>query len=113
MIVTFQSKASGDVIMFGDVAYRLMQIMGKRAEAQGIVTVEQLPEAIRLLKAAVAEDKAAHDALLHAEQDDDPRIEKTVNGGERPYISLTQRAIPLLELLDYSMKKGVPVVWGV
>ena len=29
MIVTFQSPASGDVIMFGDVAQRMMKLMGK------------------------------------------------------------------------------------
>jgi hypothetical protein len=43
MIITFKSKASGDVIMFADVAERLMLIMDKDKTPQGIITVEQLP----------------------------------------------------------------------
>ena len=46
MIVTFQSQAAGDVIMFGDVARRMMEIMGKDPSDKGILTVEQLPDAI-------------------------------------------------------------------
>ena len=49
MIVTFQSPASGDVIMFGDVAQRMMKLMGKDVTDKGIVTVEQLPDAINRL----------------------------------------------------------------
>ena len=80
MIVIFQSPASGDVIMFGDVAKRMMKLMGKEPSDKGIVTVEQLP---------------------------------AEGGGSRPYVSLTQRAVPLLELLEWSLKKRKPVVWGV
>ena len=44
MIVTFKSRAAGDVIQFGEVAKRLLGIMGKDPEAaQGIITVE-VPE---------------------------------------------------------------------
>ncbi len=57
MIVTFQSAAAGDVIMFGDVAQRMMKLMGKDVTDKGIVTVEQLPEAIARIKAAIEEDK--------------------------------------------------------
>ena len=39
--------------------------------------------------------------------------EKAEGGGSRPYVSLTQRAVPLLELLEWSLKKRKPVVWGV
>lgn len=110
MIITFQSPASGDVIMFGDVAQRMMKLMGKEATDKGIVTVEQLPDAIARLKAAIEEDKqqrSGHDP------EDLPRTEKAEGGGSRPYVSLTQRALPLLELLEWSLKKKKPVVWGV
>ena len=56
MIVTFQSKASGDVIMFGDVAHRMMELMGKEVGDQGIVTVAQLPAALASLKAAIGQE---------------------------------------------------------
>ena len=31
----------------------------------------------------------------------------------RPFVTLAQRAVPLLELLEWSLKKKKPVVWGV
>ena len=110
MIVIFQSQAVGDVIMFGDVAYRMMEVMGKEAGPKGIVTVEQLPDAIARLRAALAADKAQHAELAAKDM---PELEKAPDGNERPRVSLTQRAIPLIELLELSLKKQVPVVWGV
>lgn len=111
MIVTFRSKAAGDVIMFGDVAKRMMEIMGKEFSEQGIVTVEQLPGAIGRLKAAIAADKAARVGEPE-EDEDEPRLE-AAPGGARPFVALAVRAIPLLELLEYSLKEETPVVWGV
>ena len=113
MIVIFQSPASGDVIMFGDVAQRMMKLMGKDVTDKGIVTIEQLPDAIARLKAAIAEDKQQR-AGLHEE--DLPQTEPDRGGGaqsSRPFVTLTQRAVPLLELLEWSLKKKKPVVWGV
>ena len=109
MLIIFKSKAAGDVMMFGDVAQSLMEIMGKSPEAKGIVTVEQLPDAIARLKAAVAQDKAERPVVDH----DERLFEKTPEGGKREYVSLARRAVPLIELLDYSLKEEVPVTWGV
>lgn len=110
MIVTFQSPASGDVIMFGDVAKRMMELMGKEPTAKGIVTVEQLPEAIARLRAAIEEDKRQRAGRSPEEL---PQTERAENGTTRPWVSLAQRALPLLELLEWSLKKKKPVVWGV
>jgi len=111
VIITFQSKASGDVIMFGDVARKMMGVMGKQeASDKGILTVEQLPEAIDRLKQAIAADKAQSATMQDEEL---PQFEQTPDGSKRPYVSLAQRATPLLELLEWSLKKKVPVVWGV
>lgn len=110
MITVFRSKASGDVIMFGDVAQRLLEIMGKKAGAQGIITVEQIPAAIALLEAAVAADKEERRDVA---PEDYPEFETAADGRRRPWVSLAQRATPLLELLQWSAKKKVPVTWGV
>ncbi|PKO83162.1 MAG: DUF1840 domain-containing protein [Betaproteobacteria bacterium HGW-Betaproteobacteria-11] len=109
MIITFKSAAAGDVIMFGDVAKRLLQTMGKEAAEQGILTVEQLPAAIERLKAAIAEDKARIAAMTEEQR---AQSEPGATGG-RLVVSLYQRAVPLLELLEWARKKGKPVVWGV
>lgn len=110
MIITFQSPASGDVIMFGDVAKRMMELMGKEPSDKGIVTVEQLPEAIARITAAIEEDRRAR---AGTDPDALPQTEKAEGGGTRPYVTLSQRALPLLELLEWSLKKKKPVVWGV
>ena len=113
MIVIFQSPASGDVIMFGDVAQRMMKLMGKEATDKGIVTVEQLPDAIARLKAAIEEDKRQRAGLSVEDlPQTEPDVGKSVKSS-RPFVTLTQRAVPLLELLEWSLKKKKPVVWGV
>lgn len=109
MLIVFKSKAAGDVMMFGDVAHTLMEIMGKDPGDTGIVTVEQLPDAIARLKAAVAQDKAEKPVIDH----DERVFEKTPEGGKREYVSLARRAVPLIELMEYSLKEEVPVTWGV
>lgn len=109
MLIIFKSRAAGDVMMFGDVAYAMMEIMGKAATERGIVTVEQMPDAIARLKAAVAQDKAERPVVDH----DERVYEKTPEGGKREAVSLARRAVPLIELLEYSLKEEVPVTWGV
>jgi len=108
-LVVFQSKAAGDVIMFGDVARRLMTVMGKDPEAKGIITVEQLPAAIERLETAIADDKARNARMSDEER---PQVEGG-EGGKRPYVSFAQRAAPLLDLLQWARRKEKPVVWGV
>jgi|CXWK01.1.fsa_nt_gi hypothetical protein len=109
MLIIFKSKAAGDVMMFGDVAYAMMEIMGKSPAEKGIVTAEQLADAIARLKAAVAQDKAERPVVDH----DERQFEKTPEGGKREHVSLARRAVPLIELLEYSLKENEPVVWGV
>lgn len=115
MIITFKSAAAGDVIMFGDVARQLMQVMGKTPSDQGIVTVEQLPAAIAALTAAIAADKTqAKSAAEKAAADPDdihlPTEEKARARTES--VRLYQRAVPLLELLTRAQKENKPVTWG-
>ena len=68
--------------------------------------VEQLPAAIGKLKAAVQEDKARQAEQDRANPDVDPRTGVQL-------ISLAQRAVPLIELMEYSLRDKVPVTWGV
>jgi hypothetical protein len=110
MLVIFKSAACGDLLYFGDVAKAMMALMGKEVTDKGIVTVEQLPDAIARLAAAIAGDKPQHREHLLA---DEPKTETTENGGERPFVSLTRRALPLLEMLKVSLAEKEPVVWGV
>lgn len=111
MLVTFKSDAAADVIMLGEPAKRLIAVLGKDPDnPKGIVTVAQLPEAIERLKAAIAEDKARHTAPT--EDEEAAAAEEGKTGMAAP-VGLAQRAWPLLDMLEYSRKEGVPVVWGV
>ena len=111
MLITFKSATGADVIMFGDIARKLVAIVGKDPQdGKGIVTVEQLPDAIARLRAAIDEDKARHAGHAQDEDEDEPDPERR---GMAAPVSLAQRAWPLLDLLQLSQKEGVPVVWGV
>ena len=112
-IVTFKSAATADVIYFGDVARRMMELMGKPADDTGIVTVEQLPSAIARLEAAIAADKEQHRRLVQQEERGVESGEGGAGGAMRPAVSLTQRALPLLAMLKLALQEKKPVVWGV
>jgi hypothetical protein len=115
MLVTFKSHASADVIMFGDAAKKLIGILGKdSADAKGIVTVQQLPEAIARLKAAIEEERARQAELERQRGHADEEAEKEAgNTGMAAPVGLAQRAWPLLAMLDESLREETPVVWGV
>lgn len=107
-MIVFRSDAAADIMMFDDVARRMMDIMGREFSTRGILTVEQLPEAIARLRAAVADDRARH-----AGEHDQPETEAAPGGGQRAYVGLAQRAVPLIEMFEYSLKAGKPVTWGI
>lgn len=104
MIVTFKSRATADTIMFGDVARELLKRMGKPFDTRGIITLEQLPDAIAALKRAAEESRSAQSG----QPDDD--IEPGTPAITLP-VSLAQRAVPLIEQLERSLRASQPVIW--
>ena len=59
MLIIFKSPASGDVIMFQKNGQDMLTVLEKdKNDAKGIITLEQLPEAISRLRAAIEIDKA-------------------------------------------------------
>jgi hypothetical protein len=77
-MITFRSQAAADVMMFDDVAKRMMELMGKEVAERGIVTVDQLPDAIARLREAIAADRARS----RGEQEEDrPQTEEAPGGG--------------------------------
>lgn len=115
MLVTFKSHASADVIMFGDAAKTLIKIVGKDPlGAQGIITAQQLPDAIARLKAAIEEDRARQAELeRQRSQDDEEAAKEAGQSGMAAPVGLAQRAWPLLAMLEESLREETPVVWGV
>jgi hypothetical protein len=84
----------------------MLALLGKESEAaKGIISVAQLPAAIAALELATTTAKARPDG----------KGETKTNAGEASdrEVSLQQRAVPLLGLLEGAMKDQEPVTWGV
>ncbi len=108
MLITFKSRADGDVIMFAEVARRILAILGKDPEdSRGIVTVEQIPAAITALKAAVEDERQNTPAPVEK----DPWDQEPGTPRQAAPVSLAQRAAPLLAMLTHSQKASTPVTW--
>src|SRR5262252_4929767 len=109
-LIVFRSKAAGEIYMFAETAHRLLEIIGKAESPRGVITADQVPDALARLVAAVDAEKAQH-ADAARDRDDSTRRSE-VPAGERP-ITLSQRAFPLIEMLRAAEKRNVDVTWGV
>lgn len=109
-LVVFRSKAAGEIFMFAETARRIFEIIGKAEGARGVITAEQVPEALARLSAAVDEEKAQLKAAAEQSHEADRRGDSSTMAQA---ITLGQRAFPLLEMLRAAQKKSVDVTWGV
>jgi hypothetical protein len=100
MLVRFDSKA-GSITMFGEVAVKLLRMMGQSGVIPGAVLAQDIPAAVQRLRDAVGAEPAAEAGQASGKARDD---------GE-PRVSLRQRAHPLIELLERAAKRGADVVW--
>ena len=109
-LVVFRSKAAGEIYMFEETAHRMFDIIGKEHTPRGVITAEQIPDALAKLVAAVEAEKSAQ-AESSRERDEAERRGEP-QAAERP-ITLGQRAYPLIEMLRAAAKRKVDVTWGV
>lgn len=120
MLYKFKSRSTADLILLEPQARRLLHIMGKEPAASGIVTSAQIPAAVAALEAAVvAEERQAAEQQAAAaarakEGRDDSEDEGEDGDGQRSgdFVSLRQRAAPLIDMLRRSAEEGNDVVWG-
>ena len=106
MLVTFRSEAYSNITMFGDVAIKLLKMMGHSGTVPGAIMAEDVPAALERLKAAIEALKAAP-KTDSAEQERDKNWE---DDKERD-VSLAHRALPLIKLLEASAKEECNVMW--
>ncbi|HEY0200826.1 MAG TPA: DUF1840 domain-containing protein [Burkholderiaceae bacterium] len=106
MLFKFKSQAVADVIMLDADGREMLKIIGKEPGPTGIITVAQAPAAITAIEAAVVREEARPPTA-----DDDAQDEE--NGERSNGISLRQRAVPFIDLLQRSAAAGRDVVWGV
>ncbi len=102
MLFKFKSDAGGDVIMLEATGSQVLAIIGKQADAKGILLPGQMQAAKAAIEEAIAQEESPASAEAADEQDH-----------VKPKISLRTRAWPLVTLMDRSLKADVPITWGV
>jgi hypothetical protein len=112
-LIVFRSKAAGEIFMFAETARRILAIIGKPEAPRGVISAEQIPQALAQLTAAVEEEKALLQQAREETERAQRRGEQAADEPAAQPITLAQRAHPLLEMLRAAQKKQVDVTWGV
>lgn len=98
MLITFSCQEYENITMFGDIAKRLLKMMGHSATVPGALMAEDIP-----------------DALAHLQENINKTRPNTVNfdegEDEEPEISLSTRALPLINMLKVASEKKCNVMW--
>ena len=109
MLTTFKCDAYADITLFGDVAQRLLKMMGHSGTVPGAILAEDIPVALDRLKCAIEAEKSKATATLEPA----PEPVDDVQGEERDdqAVRFEYRALPLIELLTAAAKKNCNVMW--
>jgi hypothetical protein len=101
MLVIFTSNAHSDIMMFSDVAEKLIEMMGHSGTMPGAIAAKDVLEVLeRLQKALAFHEKESPDAHQHDDEEN-----KEIKVG------LASRAFPLIEMLKDAAKAKEPVMW--
>jgi hypothetical protein len=100
MLVTFSCKASANITMFGDVAVQLIKMMGHSGTIPSAILAEDVASALKHLQAALEATKKQ------------PKKEASEDDNEKgSFVSLPNRASPLIALLKAAAKDESNVSW--
>jgi hypothetical protein len=100
MLVTFSCPVYANITMFGEDAVRLLKLMGHSGTVPGVLLAEDVPAALARLETAVTAN----------EQLPEPEESEEGEDGE-PAVSLSHRALPVIELLKSAAKAKCGVMW--
>ena len=106
MPITFKSKATGDLIMLTAHAGALLGRIGKSVSGAGILTVPEMPAALKVLKNL--DDGAQEERTRAAQAANDEPVDAMDE-----QVSLRKRAVPLVRMIEEAHASGEPIVWGV
>ncbi len=101
MLVTFSTDV-GDITMFGNDAIAMLKMMGHSATIPGAILAADIPSALKQLKTTIEAEEAPAPAPASDEDTDEDKPIK---------ISMSRRALPLIELLTTAAKEGCDVMW--
>ena len=97
MLVTFTTDAYADITMFGDVALAMLKMMGHSGTVPSAILAADVPAALSRLTAGIEAVKAV--PSVNKEDEDEPQV------------SLSNRALPLINLLTAAVEAGSDVMW--
>ncbi|ANX04949.1 DUF1840 domain-containing protein [Immundisolibacter cernigliae] len=100
MLVTFTTDDYGDVIMFGEVALSMLDMMGHSPTVPGAILAADVPAALARLTTAIA-----------ATKDTPSLVDEDEEAAGAPVVSLANRALPLISLLAAAVKSNSRVMW--
>ncbi|MBL4245310.1 DUF1840 domain-containing protein [Vibrio fluvialis] len=103
MLMTFRCKASANVTMFGSIGLQMLTMMDHSETVPGAILAKDVPEALRLLQAAIELEKKK----AQPETDDDEDNESAI---ELP-VSIANRALLLIALLKAASQEECDVMW--
>lgn len=106
MLITFTSKYSPDVLMFGDIASVLLKAMGQSERPPGALQGDDIKSAADRLRRYL---QAIPNPDQHAGADDEDDEHADEKREQR--IGLSIRAKPLLDMLDKAYKEEADVIW--
>ncbi len=99
MLITFRSKAAGNITMFSNVAMTLLKMTGHSGTVPGAFSESDIPHALASLRTIL--DTAAGKTETDLAHDD----------GSTERVSLQQRAYPLIQMLAAASADGGSVTW--
>ena len=101
MLVKFQSSTSGEIMMFAESARTLLRVLNKECTARGVITLEQLPDELALLREAVSQDR----------RENPPDFDAPPRSGADLPVGFSQRATPFLEMMERTLRKKGFLLW--
>jgi hypothetical protein len=107
-IVKFRSKVATEIVMLEPHAKELFVVMGLTFADRGVLEDSELTEALARLHAAIIQEKlslAKRPALSEDEEAAQPR-------GMAAPVNLSQRAYPLLRMMELAHQSAEEVHWG-
>ncbi|AXF21878.1 DUF1840 domain-containing protein [Burkholderia pyrrocinia] len=106
-MITFKSKAAQDLDVLKDFAVFVLGVVGKPLGERGVITHDELDDAIAKLEGSVAQAKQAraeHAGHFHEDEADHAHHEVPP--------SLAQRVAPFLTMLREAKAGEADVHWG-
>jgi len=100
MPITFHTKPYADITFLTDVGKQLIELMDHTPNVPGAILASDLPAALAHLRAGIAA----------AQTNKQPEEDVLTDEIERP-VSLSQRAVPLIALLETAHAAKENVMW--